>query len=185
MPSTSWKGGTECARCLPVSKPPFSGCFDERRSAGQHPFPEEAQTHPPFRLYTVLTDSMAPEISPMSLVPGRQIFPDAPLELKPEQTIPFRAERFGKQIIQTHHFFPHRMGCKTGPCHLSHPSAEYPGPGFLPDHPGEYSGRVCSVRSLSGQDPAVSEKSPWEADGTAFSTTHTRHQRKKESARSE
>lgn len=67
-------------------------------------FPEAAQTHLPFRFYTVLTDSMAPEIPPMSLVLVRQIAPDAPLELEPEQIITFRADRFGRQIIQTHHF---------------------------------------------------------------------------------
>lgn len=66
--------------------------------------PQATERHLPFRLYTVLTDSMAPEIPPMSLVLVRQISPDEPLELEPEQIITFRAERFGKQIIQPHHF---------------------------------------------------------------------------------
>ena len=66
--------------------------------------PQAAQRYLPFRLYTVLTDSMSPDIPPMSLVLVRQFPPDAPLELEPEQIITFRAERFGRQIIQTHHF---------------------------------------------------------------------------------
>lgn len=66
--------------------------------------PGTTEKHLPFRLYTVLTDSMSPVIPPMSLVLVRQIPPDAPLELEPEQIITFRAERFGQQIIQTHRF---------------------------------------------------------------------------------
>lgn len=66
--------------------------------------PRATEKYLPFRFYTVLTDSMSPDIPPMSLVLVRQIAPDAPLELEPEQIITFRAERFGKQIIQTHHF---------------------------------------------------------------------------------
>lgn len=66
--------------------------------------PGVTETYMPFRLYTVLTDSMSPRIPPMSLVLVRQVASDAPLELQPEQIITFRAERFGKQIIQTHRF---------------------------------------------------------------------------------
>lgn len=66
--------------------------------------PGMTEKHLPFRLYTVLTDSMSPVIPPMSLVLVRQIPPDTPLELEPEQIITFRAERFGQQIIQTHRF---------------------------------------------------------------------------------
>lgn len=66
--------------------------------------PGGAQQYLPFRFYTVLTDSMAPYMPPMSLVLVRQLPPDAPLELKPEQIITFRADRFGQQIIQTHRF---------------------------------------------------------------------------------
>lgn len=66
--------------------------------------PRATESLLPFRLYTVLTDSMSPDIPPMSLVLVRQLSSDAPLELKPEQVITFRAERFGTEIIQTHHF---------------------------------------------------------------------------------
>nr|WP_317401046.1 S26 family signal peptidase [uncultured Gemmiger sp.] len=66
--------------------------------------PGVAEKYIPFRLYTVLTDSMSPTITPMSLVLVRQIPPDAPLELEPEQIITFRADRFGHSIIQTHRF---------------------------------------------------------------------------------
>lgn len=66
--------------------------------------PRTAERFLPFRLYTVLTDSMSPDIPPMSLVLVRQLPSDAPLELEPEQVITFRAERFGTEIIQTHHF---------------------------------------------------------------------------------
>lgn len=66
--------------------------------------PGVTETYMPFRLYTVLTDSMSPRIPPMSLVLVRQVASDAPLELQSEQIITFRAERFGKQIIQTHRF---------------------------------------------------------------------------------
>lgn len=58
----------------------------------------------PFRFYTVLTDSMSPDIPPMSLVLVRHLSPQEPLALEPGQIITFRAERFGKEIIQTHHF---------------------------------------------------------------------------------
>lgn len=66
--------------------------------------PRVTEKHMPFRLYTVLTDSMSPAVPPMSLVLVRQVAPDAPLELEPEQIITFRANRFGKEIIQTHRF---------------------------------------------------------------------------------
>lgn len=66
--------------------------------------PGVAEKYMPFRLYTVLTDSMSPNVPPMSLVLVRQIPQDAPLELQEGQIITFRAERFGKQIIQTHRF---------------------------------------------------------------------------------
>lgn len=66
--------------------------------------PGATETYMPFRLYTVLTDSMSPRIPPMSLVLVRQVASDAPLELQPEQIITFRAERFGTEIIQTHRF---------------------------------------------------------------------------------
>lgn len=66
--------------------------------------PQAIESYLPFRFYTVLTDSMSPDIPPMSLVLVRQLSPNAPLELEPEQVITFRAERFGTQIIQTHHF---------------------------------------------------------------------------------
>lgn len=66
--------------------------------------PQAMESYLPFRFYTVLTDSMSPDIPPMSLVLVHQLSPDAPLELEPEQVITFRADRFGKEIIQTHHF---------------------------------------------------------------------------------
>lgn len=66
--------------------------------------PQAVERYLPFRFYTVLTDSMSPDIPPMSLVLVRQLSSDAPLELEPEQVITFRAERFGKEIIQTHRF---------------------------------------------------------------------------------
>lgn len=67
-------------------------------------FPRMTEKYLPFRLYTVLTDSMAPAAPPMSLVLVRQVTPDEPLELEEGQIITCRAERFGKQIIQTHRF---------------------------------------------------------------------------------
>ena len=67
-------------------------------------FPRVIEKYLPFRLYTVLTDSMAPAVPPMSLVLVRQVTPDEPLELEAGQIITFQAERFGKQIIQTHRF---------------------------------------------------------------------------------
>lgn len=66
--------------------------------------PRTLGDHLPFRFYTILTDSMSPDIPPMSLVLVRQISPQTPLALEPEQIITFRAERFGQEIIQTHHF---------------------------------------------------------------------------------
>lgn len=67
-------------------------------------WPQTVEQYLPYRLYTVLTDSMAPYMPPMSLVLVRQIPADAPLELAPEQIVTFRADRFGQQIIQTHRF---------------------------------------------------------------------------------
>lgn len=67
-------------------------------------WPGTAEKYLPFRFYTVLTDSMSPYMPPMSLVLVRQLPPDAPLELEPEQIVTFRADRFGQQIIQTHRF---------------------------------------------------------------------------------
>lgn len=67
-------------------------------------WPKVTEKYLPFRLYTVLTDSMAPNVPPMSLVLVRQVTPDAPLELHPEQIITFQADRLGQQIIQTHRF---------------------------------------------------------------------------------
>lgn len=66
--------------------------------------PGVTEKYLPFRLYTVLTDSMSPAVPPMSLVLVRQVAPDAPLKLEPEQIITFRADRFGSEIIQTHRF---------------------------------------------------------------------------------
>lgn len=67
-------------------------------------WPKVTEKYLPFRLYTVLTDSMAPNVPPMSLVLVRQVAPDAPLDLQPEQIITFQADRLGQQIIQTHRF---------------------------------------------------------------------------------
>lgn len=47
-------------------------------------WPQTVEQYLPYRLYTVLTDSMAPYMPPMSLVLVRQIPADAPLELAPE-----------------------------------------------------------------------------------------------------
>lgn len=66
--------------------------------------PDLTEKYIPFRLYTVLTDSMSPAVPSMSMVLVRQVSPDAPLELEPEQIITFRADRFGTEIIQTHRF---------------------------------------------------------------------------------
>lgn len=67
-------------------------------------WPQTVERYLPYRFYTVLTDSMAPYMPPMSLVLVRQIPADVPLELAPEQIVTFRADRFGQQIIQTHRF---------------------------------------------------------------------------------
>ena len=67
-------------------------------------WPQTVERYLLYRLYTVLTDSMAPYMPPMSLVLVRQLPADAPLELAPEQIVTFRTDRFGQQIIQTHRF---------------------------------------------------------------------------------
>lgn len=67
-------------------------------------WPQTVERYQPYRFYTVLTDSMAPYMPPMSLVLVRQLPADAPLELEPEQIVTFRADRFGQRIIQTHRF---------------------------------------------------------------------------------
>lgn len=96
----------------------------------------------------------------MSLVPGRQIFPDAPLELKPEQTIPFRAERLGRQIIQTQHFSHAEWDEELGQVIYCPHLQDILEMDFYRTTRENILGVYVLSGALSGQDPAVSEKSP-------------------------
>lgn len=67
-------------------------------------YPDETARFTGFRLYAVLTDSMEPRIPTFSLVCTRVIDPDEPLHLKKGDIITFKADRFGDDILLTHHF---------------------------------------------------------------------------------
>lgn len=57
-----------------------------------------------YRLYAVLTDSMEPRIPTFSLVCTKVVDSKEPLHLKKGDIITFKADRFGDDILLTHHF---------------------------------------------------------------------------------
>lgn len=57
-----------------------------------------------YQFYTVLTNSMEPEIPTYSLVCVKNFEEDKPINLKPKQIITFNANRFGQDIVITHYF---------------------------------------------------------------------------------
>ena len=57
-----------------------------------------------YSFYTVLTDSMEPTIPVNSLVCVRNFKEDEVIDLNSQQIITFNANRFGENIIITHHF---------------------------------------------------------------------------------
>ena len=67
-------------------------------------YPEETAQITGYRLYTVLTDSMEPRIPTFSLVCTKVLDPEEPLHLKKGDIITFKADRFGDDILLTHHF---------------------------------------------------------------------------------
>lgn len=120
-------------------------------------WPQTVERYLPYRFYTVLTDSMAPYMPPMSLVLVRQIPADVPLELAPEQIVTFRADRFGQKITRPTAFpIPNGTGSWARPS--TAPIRRALRSGFLQDHPAGHSGRVCVPSAVSGQGDAVSAK---------------------------
>ena len=67
-------------------------------------YPEETAQITGYRLYAVLTDSMEPRIPTFSLVCTEVLDPEEPLHLKKGDIITFKADRFGDDILLTHHF---------------------------------------------------------------------------------
>ena len=67
-------------------------------------YPEETAQITGYRLYAVLTDSMEPRIPTFSLVCTKVLDPEEPLHLKKGDIITFKADRFGDDILLTHHF---------------------------------------------------------------------------------
>lgn len=67
-------------------------------------YPEETAQLTGYRLYTVLTDSMEPRIPTFSLVCTKVLDKEESLHLKKGDIITFHADRFGKEILITHHF---------------------------------------------------------------------------------
>ena len=67
-------------------------------------YPEETAQITGYRLYAVLTDSMEPRIPTISLVCTKVLDPEEPLHLKKGDIITFKADRFGDDILLTHHF---------------------------------------------------------------------------------
>ena len=57
-----------------------------------------------YKFYTVLTSSMEPTIPTYSLVCVRTFKEDEVIDLNSQQIITFNANRFGENIIITHHF---------------------------------------------------------------------------------
>lgn len=66
--------------------------------------PEKITSILDYQFYTVLSNSMEPEIPTYSLVLVKKFKKDETIDLKPQQIITFHAERFGENIIITHHF---------------------------------------------------------------------------------
>ena len=67
-------------------------------------YPEETAQITGYRLSAVLTDSMEPRIPTFSLVCTKVLDPEEPLHLKKGDIITFKADRFGDDILLTHHF---------------------------------------------------------------------------------
>lgn len=65
-------------------------------------FPELSGKVFPYRFYNVLTNSMEPEIATNSLVFVKTFHDDT--DIKKDDIITFKAERFGEEIIVTHRF---------------------------------------------------------------------------------
>ena len=57
-----------------------------------------------YKFYSVLTNSMEPEIPTYSLVCIKKFKKDEIIDLDPQQIITFHANRFGENIIITHYF---------------------------------------------------------------------------------
>lgn len=66
--------------------------------------PEKINNILNYKFYSVLTNSMEPEIPTYSLVCIKKFEKDEIIDLKPQQIITFHAERFGENIILTHYF---------------------------------------------------------------------------------
>ena len=66
--------------------------------------PEKINNIIDYKFYSVLTNSMEPEIPTYSLVCIKKFKKDEIIDLKPQQIITFHANRFGENIIITHHF---------------------------------------------------------------------------------
>lgn len=66
--------------------------------------PEKVNNIINYKFYTVLTNSMEPTIPTYSLVCVKKFKEDKVLNLNSQQIITFNANRFGKNIIITHHF---------------------------------------------------------------------------------
>lgn len=64
--------------------------------------PDETSRVIGFRFYTVLTDSMEPVIPTYSLVFSKMVDEDD--EIKPNDIVTFKANRFGEDILLTHYF---------------------------------------------------------------------------------
>ena len=67
-------------------------------------YPDETAQVTGYRLYAVLTDSMEPRIPTFSLVCTKVLDPEEPLHLNKGDIITFKADRFGDDILLTHHF---------------------------------------------------------------------------------
>lgn len=65
-------------------------------------YPNETSRVIGFRFYTVLTDSMEPVIPTYSLVFSKMVDEDD--EIKPNDIVTFKANRFGEDILLTHYF---------------------------------------------------------------------------------
>lgn len=69
-----------------------------------HFFPAQTSEFIGYQLYTVLTDSMEPRIPTFSLACTKIIPKDEELNLKKGDIITFVGDRFGDEIVLTHHF---------------------------------------------------------------------------------
>lgn len=66
--------------------------------------PEKINNILNYKFYSVLTNSMEPQIPTYSLVCIKKFKKDEIIDLEPQQIITFHANRFGENIIITHHF---------------------------------------------------------------------------------